>query len=228
MSDIPVICVDGPTASGKGTIAQQVARTMAFHLLDSGALYRLTALAALKAGADLDDETAIAGLARGLAPVFEPQAGGGTRIRLDGRDVTGELRSEEVGMAASRVAALPAVREALLALQRAFREPPGLVADGRDMGTVVFPDACLKLFLTASAEERASRRHKQLIEKGNDVNISTLLTEIEARDRRDRERAVAPLRPAEDAITIDTTRMGIEEVVDCVLKRVDEACRHEA
>lgn len=218
MSDIPVICVDGPTASGKGTIAQQVARTLTFHLLDSGALYRLTALAALEAEADLDDEVAIAALARGLTPVFEPQVDGGTRIRLDGRDVTGELRAEEVGMAASRVAALPAVRQALLTLQRAFREPPGLVADGRDMGTVVFPDARLKIFLTASAAERAQRRYKQLKEKGVDANLPALLRDIEDRDARDRGRASAPLVPAEDAVVIDSTEQSIAEVTAEVVR----------
>lgn len=218
MSDIPVICVDGPTASGKGTIAQQVARALAFHLLDSGALYRLTALAALEAGANLDDEAALAALARDLAPVFEPQTDGGSRIRLDGRDVSSELRAEEVGMAASRIAALPAVREALLALQRAFRKPPGLVADGRDMGTVVFPDARVKIFLTASAGERAQRRYKQLKEKGVDANLPALLRDIEDRDARDRGRASAPLAPAEDAVVIDSTEQSIAEVTAEVVR----------
>jgi cytidylate kinase len=205
---IPVITVDGPAASGKGTIAVGIARALGFHLLDSGALYRLTALAALAAGVALDDEAALAGTAAGLQAAFgDGNDGGGAdgTIRLAGIDVTSRLRDEDVSAAASRVAVFPGVRAALVDRQRAFRQPPGLVADGRDMGTVIFPQAPLKLFVTASAGERAARRHKQLIAKGISVNIDSLLGELRERDQRDANRAQAPLRPAADALLIDTT-----------------------
>ena len=208
----PVIAVDGPAASGKGTVAAGVARALGFHLLDSGALYRLVALKAGHAGIALDAEAPLAAAAGALDVRFAD----GT-VLLDGRDVTAAIRSETVGVAASRVAALPAVRAALFDRQRAFRRAPGLVADGRDMGTVLFPDATVKVFVTATAEERASRRHKQLIEKGNSVNIESLLREILDRDARDAGRAAAPLRPAADAVILDTTQLTIDAAVNFVL-----------
>ena len=211
---IPVIAVDGPAASGKGTIAAGVATALGFHLLDSGALYRLVAYKALQAGLSLSDEAPVADAARNLDVVF-----GDGRIRMDGRDVSTAIRSEAVSGAASRVAVHPSVRVALLERQRAFRRPPGLVADGRDMGTVVFPDAKLKVFLTASSEERAMRRHKQLIEKGISSTIESLLLDIRERDARDAGRAVAPLAPAADAVILDTTGMTIEAAIQFVLDR---------
>ncbi|WP_300272948.1 (d)CMP kinase [Halomonas sp.] len=212
-SEIPVLAIDGPGGAGKGTISRLVAERLGWHLLDSGALYRLTALAASRHGVALDDEAALAEVARHLDVVFVPEAEA-TRVLLEGDDATTTIRTEQVGDAASRVAALPAVREALLSRQRDFRKPPGLVADGRDMGTVVFTAAPLKIFLTASAEERAHRRQRQLREAGVDANLSSLLKEIQARDARDMQRSVAPLKPADDAITLDTTRLTIPEVVD--------------
>jgi cytidylate kinase len=209
----PVIAVDGPTASGKGTVAQRVAAALGWHYLDSGALYRLVALRALDAGVDAADEAALAELAGRMRPRF---AHG--RIALDGRDVTDDIRRENVGVMASRVAVHPAVRSALLELQRGFRRPPGLVADGRDMGTAVFPDARLKVFLTASAETRAERRHKQLSEKGFPSNIAALLQELKARDERDSRRLTAPLRPAEDAHHLDSSDLSIDEVVAQILR----------
>ncbi len=210
---VPVIAIDGPSASGKGTIAARVAEALGFHYLDSGALYRLVALAALWAGLGFDDETALAALAEGLDVRFS-----GEEIILSDQIVTNDIRSEICGMGASRVAALPGVRVALLARQRAFRKPPGLVAEGRDMGTVVFPDARLKLFLTASAEVRAERRYKQLKEKGIDANIRTLLQELRERDERDSARSTAPLKKAADARELDSTGLGIDEVVRQVLE----------
>jgi len=210
----PVIAIDGPSASGKGTIAQGVARALGFHYLDSGALYRLVALAARRQGIGLSDPQALAALAQGLEATFD-----GDQVILEGERVTDAIRSEEVSQAASRVAALAPVRSALLARQRAFRQPPGLVAEGRDMGTQVFPDARLKIFLTASAEERARRRYKQLMDKGMRVSMSDLVREIAERDRRDRERAVAPLRQAEDAVLIDTTSLTVDEIVRAVVER---------
>jgi len=210
---VPVIAIDGPSASGKGTIAERVATALGFHCLDSGALYRLVALAALEAGVGFDDEQGLAAVARTLDVRF-----GGGQILLSGQRVTAEIRSEACGMGASRVAALPGVRQALLLRQRAFREAPGLVAEGRDMGTVVFQDAILKVFLTASAEARAERRHKQLKEKGIDANIRTLLQELRERDERDSARSTAPLRKAADARELDSTGLGIEEVVRQVLE----------
>jgi cytidylate kinase len=209
---IPVITIDGPTASGKGTVAERVAQALGFHLLDSGALYRLVALRALQTRTPPDDGMRLAQLALALEPRF-----GGGRTELDGRDVTDAIRTEEVSKLASQVAVHPAVRSALLDMQRAARKPPGLVADGRDMGTVVFPAADLKVFLTASVEARAERRHKQLIEKGLASNIATLLADLRARDERDANRATAPLKPAEDAYLLDSSDLTIEEVVATIL-----------
>ncbi|QKO21239.1 bifunctional 3-phosphoshikimate 1-carboxyvinyltransferase/cytidylate kinase [Rhodoferax sp. BAB1] len=211
---VPVLCVDGPTASGKGTLAARLAVRLGYHLLDSGALYRVTALAALRAGLSLEPafEPAIAALARQLPVRFE-----GERVLLDGDDVSVAIRSEEGGMNASKVSALPAVRTALVALQHSFTRLPGLVADGRDMGTVIFPDAPLKVFLTASAAKRAERRHKQLISKGISTTLETLRADLEARDARDMSRSVAPLKPAQDARLLDNSDLTIEESVDLVL-----------
>ena len=213
MGSVPVIAIDGPTASGKGTVAQRVAAALGWHYLDSGALYRLVALRALETGVDAGDAPALAELARRLAPRFD-----GERIRLDGRDVTDEIRREDVGAMASRIAVHPSLRAALLDLQKGFRRPPGLVADGRDMGTVVFPDAGLKVFLTASVEARAERRHKQLREKGLPSNITILLQDLRARDERDSSRLTAPLRPAEDARQLDSSDLSIEQVVAQILR----------
>ena len=212
MNPISVITIDGPTASGKGTVASRVAQALEFALLDSGALYRLTALAAIEKGTALDDESALAGVARGLDVRFE-----GERILLAGRDVSDAIRAEAVGVAASRIATLAGVRSALVALQLGFRQAPGLVADGRDMGTVIFPDARLKVFLTASVEARAERRYKQLIGKGFPANMPALLQDLRERDARDTERAVAPLKPAEGAHLLDTSEMAIEQAVEQVL-----------
>ena len=211
---VPVICVDGPTASGKGTLASRVAQALGYHYLDSGALYRATACAALRAGLALDaaHEARIAGLARTLPVRFE-----GDRVLLGGEDVSDEIRSEQGGMNASAVSALPAVRTALLDLQHAFARLPGLVADGRDMGTVIFPGAPLKVFLTASAATRAERRHKQLISKGFSAKLSDLRADLEARDLRDSTRAVAALKPAQDALPLDNSHLSIEQSVDQVL-----------
>ena len=209
---IPVITIDGPTASGKGTVASRVAEALGFALLDSGALYRLTALSTIEAGVALDDAAAIAALARTLPVRFE-----GERILLGGRSVQDAIRQESIGNAASKIAALPAVRTALVELQHGFRRPPGLVADGRDMGTVIFPDATLKVFLTASVQARADRRYKQLIEKGFPANMLALLQDLKERDARDTERAVAPLKPAEGAHLLDTSELTIEQSVAQVL-----------
>ena len=211
----PVLTIDGPTASGKGTIAQRVARTLGWHYLDSGSLYRLTALSAMDHDVGFDDAPALERLAAALPVGFDPDG----RILLDGEDVTEAIRAEAVGNGASRLAVHPSVRAALLALQRGFRRPPGLVADGRDMGTVVFPDAALKVFLTASAESRAERRYKQLIEKGISATLSSLLQDLRARDARDASRAVAPLAPAEGAYVLDSTSLTIDETVAKVLDR---------
>ena len=216
-SEVPVITIDGPGGSGKGTIAMRLAEQLGWHFLDSGALYRLVAVAAMDRHMDDGDEEGLAELARGLDVSFG-LSDEGMVILLDGNYITGRLRSPEVSSMASRVAAIPAVRAALVHRQRAFRRPPGLVADGRDMGTVIFPDAVLKIFLTASAEARAERRHKQLKEKGENVNLSRLFREIEERDARDRSRAVSPLRPADDAHVIDSTEMTINEVLDAIHK----------
>lgn len=214
----PVIAIDGPTASGKGTIAQRVAQALGWHYLDSGALYRLLALAAMRTQTPTHDEPALVSLAGRLVPIFD-----GARIRLDGDDVTDAIRAEPVGEAASRVAVLPAVRAALVALQHAARREPGLVADGRDMGTVIFPQAALKVFLTASAESRAQRRTKQLIEKGFSANFADLLRDLKARDARDAQRTTAPLKPAPDAWVLDSTTLSIDETVDAVLRQWHDA-----
>jgi cytidylate kinase len=214
---VPVITIDGPSGSGKGTIARRVAAALGWHLLDSGALYRLLALAAYHRGTGLDDAESLAELARNLDVRFSADAAGEESIWLEGEPVRDELRTEEVGRGASTVAALQPVRDALLALQRSFRKAPGLVADGRDMGTHVFPEAGLKVYLTASPEERARRRYKQLKEKGIDVSLAALSRDIEDRDRRDSERLVAPLRPAEDAKIVDSSGQSIEAVTDTVL-----------
>ena len=221
-ANVPVVAIDGPGGSGKGTIAARLARDLGWHLLDSGALYRLVALAALDRGVAADDEASLARIAVDLDAefVFSEQ---GMRVVLDGLDVSSRLRSEEVSAFSSRIAALPGVRAALVQRQRAFRQAPGLVADGRDMGTVIFPDARLKIFLTASAEARAERRHKQLKEKGENVNLSRLFREIEKRDERDRSRAVSPLKPADDAHVIDSTELSIDEVLQKVHKLLDES-----
>ncbi len=211
---VPVIAIDGPSGSGKGTVSRLLARRLGWHLLDSGALYRLVALAGLRHGLEPMDEAGHGALAEALDVSFGVDAAGGEQVLLDGQDVTHELRLEETGNEASRVAAMPAVRTALLGRQRAFAVPPGLVADGRDMGTVVFPGAALKVFLTASAEERAKRRHNQLMEKGVTVNLAGLSQEILERDQRDSNRPVSPLRPAQDAIVIDSTGMSIDDVVN--------------
>jgi cytidylate kinase len=218
----PVVTIDGPGGSGKGTIALRLAEDLGWHLLDSGALYRLVAMAAMDRGVDSRDETALGGVAGSLDVSFR-SSGQGTVVVLDGKAVTDRLRAEEVGIFASQVAALPAVRAALVGRQRAFRRPPGLVADGRDMGTVIFPDAQLKIFLTASAAARAERRHKQLKEKGENVNLSRLFRDIEKRDERDRSRAVSPLKPAADAHIIDSTELSINEVLRIIHDLLEES-----
>lgn len=212
MEKAPVITIDGPTASGKGTIAQRVAAALGWHVLDSGALYRLSALACLQAEIDPQDETLVAAQAAQLDVRFDGEA-----ILLKGVDVSLRIREEVVGNLASRIAAQPPLREALLARQRAFQQAPGLVADGRDMGTIVFPDAPLKIFLDADVASRAQRRCKQLKEKGFSANIDALIADMEARDARDRSRSHAPLRPASGAFTIDSSHMGVEETVNAVL-----------
>ena len=208
----PVIAIDGPSASGKGTVAARVAAALGFHYLDSGALYRLVALAAMRSGGDLDDEAALARTAQAMNVAFAEGA-----VRLGGEEVGAAMRAEEVGAAASRVAARPAVRQALLARQRGFRRPPGLVADGRDMGSIVFPDAPLKVYLTAGVETRAQRRYKQLMEKGMYANIGGVVEELRRRDTRDTSRAVAPLKHYPDAVFLDTTGLTVDQAVDKIL-----------
>lgn len=212
-ADAFVITIDGPTASGKGTVAQIVADRLGFHYLDSGALYRLVALSVLRSGTSIEDEAAIAELAETLPCRFERN-----RIFLEKEEVTDAIRAENIGNMASRVGALPAARKALFLLQTGFKRPPGLVADGRDMGTVIFPEAKLKVFLTASVDARAQRRYKQLIEKGFPAKISDLRQDLYERDQRDSSRSIAPLVPAADAKTLDTTYLGIEEAVNQILK----------
>ena len=223
MNDTPVIAIDGPSASGKGTVAQRVAERLRFHYLDSGALYRLVAYTAIQSEVDLTDETELSCIARDLDVVFT-----GAKILLKGEDVADAIRAEVCSNGASKVAAYPQVRASLLDRQRAFRQMPGLVADGRDMGSVVFPDAALKIFLTADAETRAQRRYKQLMEKGIDANISTLLQDIRDRDARDINRSVAPLQQGADAILLDTTSLNIAQAVDEVMRRYDEICAKSA
>jgi CMP/dCMP kinase len=208
----PVIAIDGPTASGKGTVAALVAARLGFHLLDSGALYRLTALASVRYGIVPTDELALAALVSDLHITFREGC-----AQLDGVDVSGDIRAEEIGNRASAIAVHPSVRAALVARQRAFRKEPGLVADGRDMGTVIFPDAVLKVFLTASVEARAARRHKQLIQKGFSANMDDLLRDLRERDERDSHRAAAPLKPAADAKLLDTSSLSIDQAVEEVV-----------
>jgi cytidylate kinase len=220
MQSIPVVTVDGPSGAGKGTLSTLIASALQLHFLDSGALYRVLAVAALHHDMPTDDEESLVPLATGLDVSFVCD-NGNHRMILEGEDVTDDIRAEEIGNAASKVAALPRVREALLRRQRAFREAPGLVADGRDMGTVVFPDADAKIFLTASAEARAQRRYEQLKAKGLNVSIARLLIDIKARDERDQSRSVAPLQPADDALVIDSTELDIGQVLDTALNFIE-------
>ena len=222
MNNAPVLTIDGPSGSGKGTISLIVANKLGWHMLDSGALYRLVAYGVEKHAISLQDEAKIADYARTLDVRFEQAEGSDElAIYLEGEDVTRGIRTEKAGNAASKVAAIQPVRDALLDRQRAFSQPPGLVADGRDMGTTVFPEAGLKIFLTASAEERAKRRYKQLKDKGIDVSLPALVKEIAERDARDSQRSASPLKSAEDAIQLDTSEMTIDEVV----QRVEAYCR---
>ena len=216
-SPAPVITLDGPSGAGKGSVGQRLAIHLGWHFLDGGALYRVTALAAQQAACDLGDIAGLIGLASGLHVRFEPQVGSDTRVLLDDRDIGDVIRTEEIGRLASEVAVLPAVRRVLLKKQQTLRQPPGLVADGRDMGTVVFADAGLKIFLTANPVARAERRYNQLKDKGLDVNLARLAEEIRVRDARDEEREVSPLKPADDAYIIDSSHLSIAQVVERVL-----------
>jgi CMP/dCMP kinase len=218
----PVITVDGPSGAGKGTVSHLLAEKLGWHFLDSGALYRVTGQACLIEGVSWEDHQAVTGIARDLDVSFSYSDSGEVLVAYKGNDVSSAIRTEEGGRGASTVAAIPSVRVALLDRQREFRQAPGLVADGRDMGTVVFPDAPLKFFLTASAAERAERRYKQLISKGESVSLPRLLEDIEERDARDSSRSVSPLVPAEDAIVIDSTATPIEQVFDQVMQKVTE------
>ncbi|WP_354331734.1 MULTISPECIES: (d)CMP kinase [unclassified Undibacterium] len=220
MSIVPVITIDGPTASGKGTVAHRVAKQLGFHYLDSGALYRLTALSAQQKHIALDDEISLAALARELPCRFVHG-----HVLLDDKDVTDAVRAESIGVAASKIAVLPELRKALVDLQVAFRYAPGLVADGRDMGTVIFPDATQKIYLTASVDARASRRYKQLIEKGFSANMEDLIKDLTERDARDSARTAAPLKPASGAYILDTSAMGVEQAVQTVLDLYAATCK---
>ena len=223
MTDIPVIAVDGPSGTGKGTICSHLATWLGWHLLDSGALYRILAIAADKYQLELDNESAIADIAGSLDVVFQqPQPEKDITVIFEGDDITRKIRTEECGNSASQIAVLPQVRSALLDRQRQFQQTPGLVADGRDMGTVVFSDAPLKIYLIASAEERAKRRYKQLKQKGFNVNLPRLSAEIAERDTRDSQRTVSPLKPADDAIVVDTTTLDISEVIKKIENLVQE------
>ena len=222
MTAAQVITVDGPSGAGKGTVSHLLAKKLGWRFLDSGALYRVTGQACLIEGVSWDDHPAVTEIARHLDVSFSASDTGEILVAYKGRDVSAAIRTEEGGRGASTVAAIPSVREALLARQRDYLQPPGLVADGRDMGTVVFPDAALKFFLTASAAERAERRYKQLIAKGESVSLPRLLEDIEERDARDSSRSVSPLVPAEDAIVVDSTATPIEQVFDLVMQKVTE------
>ncbi|CCE24172.1 (d)CMP kinase [Methylotuvimicrobium alcaliphilum] len=215
---VPVLTIDGPSGAGKGTVSRAIARKLGWHYLDSGSIYRSLAIAAIAEGVDLSDETVVAEVAKAM--VLEFECAEELTVKLDGKDITGQLGLESTGNAASMVAALPEVRKVLLQKQKDFRRPPGLVADGRDMGTVVFPDAQNKVFLTASAEERAMRRYKQLKEKGIDANLSSITQEIEERDRRDQQRKAAPLMQADDAVFIDSSDMSIETVIEQIINLI--------
>ena len=223
MAEIHVLTIDGPGGAGKGTVCQLVAKQLGWHLLDSGALYRLTALAASKHGVALDNEDSVAVLAKHLDVQFIPQDEGLVHTILEGEDVSTDIRTEQVGSMASKVASLPAVRQALLERQRDFAQAPGVVADGRDMGTVVFPDAPVKIYLTASAEERAKRRFLQLQEKGVDSDIEEILRDIQERDDRDMNREIAPLKPAVDSLVVESTNMSIDQVLDVVMTELKRA-----
>ncbi len=218
----PVITIDGPSGSGKGTVSRRVAQELGWHLLDSGALYRLVALAAQRTGIALTDAEGLARVADQMKVKFTTRPDGGERVMLGQDDVTAPLREEQTGNAASQVAVVPSVRQALIERQRRFARPPGLVADGRDMGTVIFPRAGLKIFLTATPQERALRRYNQLKDKGLDVSLPALSREVAERDARDAGRKVAPLAPAADAVQLDSTGMGVEEVVSRILQLARE------
>lgn len=221
--NVPVLTIDGPGGSGKGTISRLVAQRLGWHMLDSGALYRLLALGAQRRGIDFEDIEGLTTYALNLDVEFNvPEDGSETEVLLEGEVVTDDIRTETAGNNASIVAVIPSVRDALLQRQRDFAREPGLVADGRDMGTVVFPEARVKVFLTADAEERAHRRYKQLKEKGISANLADLLREIRERDERDSQRKVSPLKPADDAVLVDTSSLTIEEVTECVLKLCEE------